>query len=145
MAMQGKSTAATHEEYLSALAEPRQGELRALHELIRATVPELAPTMEFGMPGYGRYHYRYASGREGDWALVMLASNKNYISLYVAAVVGERYLAESYADRLPEASVGKSCVRFKRLSDVDTGVLAELFTVAAAHPPGELAQGPNMP
>ncbi|GAA4528214.1 iron chaperone [Amycolatopsis samaneae] len=139
MATQGKSTAATHEEYLSGLAEPRRGELRALHELVRATVPELAPTMEFGMPGYGRYHYRYASGREGDWALVMLASNKNYISLYVTSVVGDRYLAESYAERLPKASVGKSCVRFKRVSDVDTAVLAELLREAAAHPPGELA------
>ena len=137
--MQGKTGAKTHEQYLAELAEPRRGELRALHELIRETVPDLAPTMEFGMPGYGRYHYRYASGREGDWAVVLLASNKNYISLYVTSVVGERYLAEGYADRLPKASIGKSCVRFKRLSDVDTGVLADLLKEAASNPAGELA------
>jgi len=138
MAMQGKTTASTHEEYLAGLTEPRQGELRALHELVRANAPELTPTMEFGMPGYGRYHYRYASGREGDWALVMLASNKNYISFYVSCAPGERDLAEAYADRLPKANIGKGCIRFKRLSDVDTEVIADLVRYAAKHPPAEL-------
>ena len=125
----------THEEYFAALAEPRQGELRALHALIRESAPGLEPTMEFGTPGYGRYHYRYASGREGDAATVSLASHKNSISLYVACMDGDRYLPELFADRLPKASVGKSCVRFKRLSDVDTGVLGELLRATADHPP----------
>ncbi|WP_318307426.1 DUF1801 domain-containing protein [Amycolatopsis solani] len=125
----------THEEYFAALAEPRRGELRALHELIRECAPDLAPTMEFGVPGYGRYHYRYASGREGDAATVSLASRKSSISLYVSCVAGDRYLPELFADRLNGASVGKSCVRFKRLSDVDIGVLAELLRAAAEHPP----------
>ena len=132
-AMAGGSVAATHDEYIDALAEPRRGDLRALHELIRATVPHLRPTMEFGMPGYGRYHYRYASGREGDWMLVGMASNINYISLYVTATTDDgRYLAEAFRDRLPKASIGKSCIRFKRLSDVDADVLAELLHTAAA-------------
>jgi hypothetical protein len=130
--MHGKSTAASHDEYLDALSEPRRGDLRALHELIRASVPDLEPTMEFGMPGYGRYHYRYDSGREGDWAMISFASNKNYISLYVAATTPDGWLAESYRDRLPKASIGKSCIRFKRLSDVDISVLAGLFLAAAA-------------
>lgn len=138
MAMQGKSTASTHEEYLAALAEPRQSELRALHELVRATAPELAPTMEFGMPGYGKYHYRYGTGREGDWALVMLASNKNYISFYVTCAPGERDLAEAYAERLPKANIGRGCVRFKRLSDVDTEAIADMVRYAVENPPGEL-------
>ncbi|HET8640783.1 MAG TPA: DUF1801 domain-containing protein [Pseudonocardiaceae bacterium] len=138
--MYGQSDAATPEEYIERLDEPRRSEIRSLHELIRATVPQLAPTMEFGMPGYGKYHYRYATGREGDAAVVSLASNKNYISLYVQAVVPDGgYLAETYADRLPKASIGRSCVRFKRLSDVDADVLAQMLRAAAANPPGELA------
>jgi uncharacterized protein YdhG (YjbR/CyaY superfamily) len=126
--MQGKSDAATHEEYIQRLAEPRRSEIRGLHELIRRTVPELEPTMEFGMLGYGKYHYRYRSGREGDWMLVGVASNKNYISLYVtAAAPGGGYLAERYQDQLPKASIGKSCIRFKRLGDVDQDVLERLL------------------
>jgi uncharacterized protein YdhG (YjbR/CyaY superfamily) len=130
--MQGKSDAATHEEYIERLAEPRRGEIRELHELIRRTVPELEPTMDFGMLGYGKYHYRYPSGREGDWQLVGVASNKNYISLYVTAEApGGGYLAEAYQDQLPKASIGKSCIRFKRLGDVDREVLERLLRDAA--------------
>ncbi|HVD28724.1 MAG TPA: hypothetical protein VNC79_09525 [Mycobacteriales bacterium] len=43
--MQGKSDAATHEEYIERLAEPRRSEIRALHELIRRAVPQLEPSI----------------------------------------------------------------------------------------------------
>jgi hypothetical protein len=43
-----------------------------------------------------------------------------------------------YAGRLPKASIGTSCIRFERLSDADTGVLAEIFRLAGRNPPGEL-------
>jgi hypothetical protein len=134
--MQGRSDAASHEEYIERLGEPRRSELRALHELIRRTVPELEPTMEFGMPGYGRYHYRYDSGREGDWMLVGFASNQRYISLYVTATTPDgRYLAEAYRERLPKASIGKSCIRFKRLGDLDQDALADVLREAARQMP----------
>jgi uncharacterized protein YdhG (YjbR/CyaY superfamily) len=136
--MQGKSDASTHDEYIQRLAEPRRGEVRALHELIRRAAPQLEPTMEFGMLGYGKYHYRYPTGREGDWMLVGVASNKNYISLYVTAEGPDGgYLAEAYKERLPKASIGKSCIRFKRLGDVDREALERLLREAAqAGPPG---------
>lgn len=138
--MQGQPEAATHDEYIERLGEPRRSDIRALHELIRTTAPQLEPTMEFGMLGYGKYHYRYASGREGDSVVVGLASNKNYISLYVQCTTPEGgYLAETYASRLPGASIGRACIRFKRLSDVDSDVLAQILRTAAANPPGSLA------
>jgi len=135
--MQGKSDAATHEEYIERLAEPRRSEIRGLHELIRRTVPQLEPTMEFGMLGYGKYHYRYPSGREGDWMLVGVASNKNYVSLYITPASPDGgYLAETYKEQLPKASIGKSCIRFKRLGDVDQEVLERLLRrVAELGPP----------
>jgi len=136
--MHGKTTATTHEQYLDALPEPRQADLRALHELIRETAPDLEPTMRFGMPGYGPYRYRYASGREGESAVISFASNKNYVSLYVTGGPPGGYLAESYRTRLAKASVGKSCIRFKRLTDLDRDALISLFKEAAAYPPGEL-------
>jgi hypothetical protein len=82
------------------------------------------------MLGYGRFHYRYPTGNEGDASLVALASRKNYISLYVLAADERGYLAEQYVERLPKASIGKSCVRFKRLSDVDLDVVRELIADA---------------
>lgn len=137
--MSGTSNAPTHDAYIDALDEPRRSDLRSLHELVRAAVPQLRPTMEFGMLGYGPYHYRYASGREGDAAVVALASKARYISLYVTCTTEDgRYLAEAYADRLPKASVGRSCIRVKRAADLDPEVVTALLQEAAAHPPGEL-------
>jgi hypothetical protein len=130
--MQGQSDAKTHDEYIAALDEPRRSEIRALHELVLRTVPELEPTMMGGMLGYGPFHYKYASGREGDTTLVGIANNKQYISLYViAANEDEGYIAGSYQSRLPKASIGKGCVRIKRLSDIDLDVVADLLRHAA--------------
>ncbi|RZS34280.1 uncharacterized protein DUF1801 [Herbihabitans rhizosphaerae] len=76
---------------------------------------------------------------QGDWALVSLASNKRYISLYVCSVTPDgRYLPESYEQTLGKVSVGRSCIRFSRLSDVDTRVLATLLREAATLPPADL-------
>ena len=82
------------------------------------------------MLGYGRFHYRYDSGREGDASLVALSSRKQYISLYVTCADADGYVAERYADRLPKADIGKSCVRFKRTSDLDLDALRELLAEA---------------
>ena len=129
------STATTPDQYIAQLDEPRQEQIGRLHDLIRTTVPELEPYMESGMIGYGRYHFRYASGREGDWCLLGLASHKRYMSLYVTAEDGEGgYLAEAYRDRLPKADIGKSCVRFRRLDDLDQDVLREMLRQAAKSP-----------
>jgi len=130
--MKGTSKAATHEEYIAAVDEKRRPDIQALHEMVREEAPELEPTMDFGWLGYGKFHYRYATGREGDWMKIGIANNKKYISLYCCAGDASGYVAERYRDRLPKADIGKSCVRFKRLSDVDEKVLRELIRETAA-------------
>ena len=129
--MQGHRSAATPEDYIAAAVEPRRDDIRRLHEFIRRTVPQLEPTMEFRLLGYGKYHYRYATGREGDWVLVGVADNQQAISLYVGAADAHGYLAEQYAPRLGKVSCGKSCIRFKRPADVDLAALEELLREAA--------------
>jgi Domain of unknown function (DU1801) len=129
------AAAKTPEQYIDELEEPRRGDSRWLHGLIRKTVPKLEPYMEYGMIGYGRFHYRYASGREGDTCTIGLASNKRSISLHLITTDEEgNYLAELYRDRLPKADIGKSCVRFKRLDDLDERVLREMIREAAKRP-----------
>jgi hypothetical protein len=61
-----------------------------------------------------------------------IANNKQYISLYCCAADEKGYVAEGYRKRLPKANIGKSCVRFKRLSDLDEEVLRELIRDSAA-------------
>ena len=130
--MKGKTNAKTHEEYIAGVEEKRREDVQRLHDLVREVAPELEPTMEFGFMGYGRYHYRYASGREGEWMKIGIANNKQYISLYCGAGDERGYGAERYRKRLPKANIGKSCVRFKRLSDLNGKALRDLIREAAA-------------
>ena len=134
--MKGQLKAATPGEYLELLEEPRKSEITRIDRLIRKTVPELKPFVHAGMLAYGPFHYRYASGREGDWFRIGLASNKSYISLYACAADDRGYVAERYKKQLPKANIGKSCVRFKRLDDLDLSALTALLKETASTPFG---------
>lgn len=129
--MKTSSPAQTPEEYLSALPQPRQAELRVLHEAICQATPELTPHVRSGMLGYGTYHYRYESGREGDWFIVGLASRKAGISLHLCVGDGDGYLAEKHRARLGKVTTGRSCVTFKRLADLNLPVALELVRQAS--------------
>ena len=63
-----------------------------------------------------------------------MASNASYISLYVSAGDGKGYLAERFKKALPKANIGKCCVRFKRLNDLDGAALAKLIREGVAAP-----------
>lgn len=117
--------------YISDAPDDRQEILQTVHELIVQAVPHLEPHVMLGMAkpmiGYGTFHYRYASGQEGDWSVIALANQKNYVSVYLCAVDEQgQYIAEANAKRLGKVSVGKSCIRFKKLEDIDLAVLREL-------------------
>ena len=130
--MKVKPTGATTvEDYLAQIDEPRRSDIEKLHSLISKTVPKLQPGVQSGMIGYGTYHYKYESGREGDAPIVGLASNKQYISVYVCGVKDGQYIAERRKGELPKASVGKSCIRFKRLDDIDPKALQSIIKEGA--------------
>ena len=136
-----ETSAATSDEYIDALEEPRRSDIRALDELIRREAPQLEPHIASGMLAYGRYHYKGKSkGTEGEWFHIGLASNKRYISLYVMAASKDGYLAESFKERLPKADIGRSCVRFKHLADLDLATLQELITTGAEWDPIALSE-----
>ncbi len=124
------TSALTPEEYIAAIPQPRREDVEKIHELIQKTIPMLKPHIISGMIGYGTYHYRYASGKEGDWSLIALASQKNYISVYVCSIENGTYIAEEYKDRLSKASIGKSCIRFKTLKDIDLSIFTEIIKKA---------------
>ncbi|WP_164659505.1 DUF1801 domain-containing protein [Tropicibacter sp. Alg240-R139] len=74
--------------------------------------------------GYGRYHYRYKTGREGDFLATGFAPRKLALSIYIMP---------GYADfddilaRLGKHKIGKSCLYVNKLADIDLEVLAELI------------------
>lgn len=125
-------TAATPEEYIAGLDEPRRSQLRELYEMVRSAAPELEPFMIAGKIGFGRFKYK-GKTCEGEWFKLGLAANKNTIAFYSCApgLAGET-LAESFAPRLPRAKIGKSCINFKKLEDVDMNALREIAVKTAA-------------
>ena len=114
--------------YIERLEDPRRADIRRLHERIQAVAPGIRTYLDHGMLAYGRYEYRYASGREGAWFVLGLASNKQYISLHAPTLDLEPYVA-----RLPKANLGRGCIRFKRVDDVDIGVIDDVVRASAAN------------
>jgi hypothetical protein len=80
--------------------------------------------------GFGHYHYRYASGREGEWMITGFSPRKTSLSVYIMAGFS-RY--EALMEQLGRYKTGKSCLYIKRLSDVDQAILAELIAESVAY------------
>lgn len=129
----------TPAQWIAAVAEDRREDIAALHALITKAAPKLTPVVAGKMLGYGKYHYRYDSGREGDSFRIAVASGKSGISVYVSAVDDQGvWLAEGAKAQLGKAKVGKSCIRFRRLADLDRAALADLVKRAVKRrAPGE--------
>lgn len=125
--MKGQLAVSTPREYLESLEEPRRTEVVKLDAFVRKTVPKLEAFIHAGMLAYGPTRYRSKSGKEGDWFKIGIASNKAAISLYACAADERGYVAERYKAALPGASIGKSCVRIKKLDDLDLKELRKLL------------------
>lgn len=126
--------AKTVEEYLAAVPPERQEIIQFLHQFIQKVVPELKPHFAYNMLGYGSFPYRNYKKEPIVWPTISLANQKNYISLYVCSVVHGEYLAEKHQAKLGKVSVGKSCIRFKKLEDLNLLGLEQLLKQAAAAP-----------
>ena len=129
--MKGQLDVKTPAEYIAAVDDERQPDIAALDALIRKRAPKLEPVIMGGMLGYGPFHYRYASGCEGDACKLSIANNASYISLYCFASDANGYVAERYSDRFPKASLGKTCVRFRKLAHLDEKTLVALIEETA--------------
>jgi hypothetical protein len=80
--------------------------------------------------GYGSYRYKGRSGAEGEWFIVGLAAQKNYLSLYVNAADDGQALAKVYAPRLGKVKAGSANLQFKRAADIDIDVLRKMVARA---------------
>jgi hypothetical protein len=78
--------------------------------------------------GFGDYHYKYASGREGDWFVVGFSPRKSQLTLYLTSGIDRH---RPLLSRLGPHGTGKGCLYLKRLSDVDVNVLKALVEEAA--------------
>lgn len=121
--------------YIDSIAEPRRSEVLKVDKLIRKNAPKLKPYFAYNMIGYGTFHYKSKSGREGDWPIIALASQKNYISVYICATKDGKYVPELYREKFGKASVGRSCISFKKLEDMNVDVLEKAISDGVHSPP----------
>ena len=80
--------------------------------------------------GFGSYHYKYASGREGDAPLVAFSPRKAAISLYLYASPEKR---EELLSEFGKHKAEKGCIYVKKLSDIDPEILKKLISVSVEH------------
>lgn len=128
------SKAQNIEDYIEAVPAERKEMFITLHEFIQKSAPSLKPHFATNMIGYGAFPYRNYKKEQIEWPTIGLANQKDYISLYVCSVVDGKYVAEEYVKDLGKVSVGKSCIRFKKLEDINLATLKKVLQLAEKHP-----------
>lgn len=126
--------AKSSQEYFEALPEERKEIMTFLDVFIKENAPSLESNFLYNMPGYGSFKYKNYKKEMIDWPVIAMASQKNYISLYLCAVDKYGYIAEQYKNDLGKVSVGKSCIRFKKLKDVNLDTLKKVIKIAEKSP-----------
>jgi len=126
-----QATEASVEDFLDGVENParRRDGLRLL-ALMKENTGEAAVMWGPSIVGFGSYHYRYESGREGDTVAVGFSPRKGSLSLYGLTYAPE---AAELLPRLGKHKIGAGCLYITKLEDVDEAVLAELIRAGHRH------------
>ena len=104
--------------------EQKREDCRTLMKIMRRITGSQAAMWGSSIVGFGSYHYRYASGREGDFFLTGFSPRKQNLTVYVMPGFSQY---GSLMQKLGKHKVGKSCLYMKKLGDVDVQVLTSLI------------------
>lgn len=131
-----QSTATTVEQYLQELSEERKEVVGKLREVILENLPNgFEECMNYGMLGYGVPHSLYPEGYHCDPKLPLpfmnLASQKNFVAVYHMGIYSDPSVMDWFLAQYPKhcktkLDMGKSCIRFKNLSNVPYGLIGQL-------------------
>jgi len=111
-----KKTQASVEAFIGRIEDERTKEdCRALVEIMRQATKAEPKMWGSSIVGFGSHHYRYASGREGDWFLAGFSPRSQNLTLYITSGFEE---FDELLGSLGRHSTGKSCLYIKRLDDV---------------------------
>ncbi len=132
MAKQNKTveTEASVSDYLMAINdEKRRHDSAAIIDLMKEQSGHEPKMWGPAIVGFGSYHYKYDSGREGDAPLIGFASRANAISLYLGSSFDNR---EELLSKFGKHKTGKGCIYIQKLEDIDLGVLGEMVVKSLA-------------
>lgn len=119
-------------EFIASIGDDRQRDethvLDAMHRRVTGCEPAMwGPSII----GYGSYHYRYDSGREGDWMRAGFSPRKGKFSIYLMGNYCDRRAeADDLFARLGQYKTGKSCLYVTRLERIDLDVLERLVDLS---------------
>lgn len=110
--------------------EKRRQDCRAVVALMQKITGEPPKMWGSSIIGFGKYHYKYESGREGDWFLTGCSPRKQSLTLYIMSGF-DKY--DELMGKLGKYKTGKSCLYVNKLEDVDLEVLKALIARSAEY------------
>ncbi len=120
-----KPTKLSVTSFMNAITDPaRRADAKALVKLLQDVSGEKPQMWGAAIIGFGRYHYKYDSGREGDMPIVGFSPRKAATVVYGVAS------AKAMLPKLGKHTTGKGCLYIKKLADVDQEVLREMVVKA---------------
>ena len=127
MANKTKAEDASVTDFIAAVEHPgKRADAEVLDALFRRVTGQAARMWGPTIIGYGQYHYRYDSGREGDMCRVGFSPRKQNLTLYLEGIA----TFDDLLGKLGKHSTGKVCLYVKRLSDIDMATLREIVEVS---------------
>lgn len=123
-----KKTKASVTAFLDKITdEQRRNDCQTVLNLMKQATGEEPKMWGSSIVGFGTYHYRYASGREGEWPIIGFSPRKTDLTLYIMPGF-EKF--ESLLAKLGNYKTGKSCLYIKKLDDVEIPVLKKLIATS---------------
>ncbi len=120
-----KPTGSSVTEFAKSIENPQmRADARKVASMMRRVTGKRAKMWGSSIVGYGTYHYKYDSGREGDFMLTGYSPRKQALTVYIMPGFST---FGPLMKKLGKYKTGKSCLYIKRLSDVDEKVLEELI------------------
>jgi hypothetical protein len=138
-----QKTGASVDDFLATVQDPeRRRDARVVLELMRRVTGEAPAMWGASIVGFGEYHFRHASGREGDWLVTGFSPRARGLTLYLMAGFDR---LRPLLERLGRHTTTVSCLTLRRLADVDAAVLEAIVRQGVAearalHRPAESAQ-----
>lgn len=120
-----RATRASVTEFIKSIEDKqKRADTRKVAAMMRKATGKRAKMWGSSIVGYGTYHYKYASGREGDFMTTGFSPRKQALTVYI--IPGFKHF-ERLMSKLGKYKTGKSCLYIRRLSDVDEKVLERLI------------------
>lgn len=120
-----KANKASVTQFINTIEDPvKQQDCKTLLNIISKITGSEPVMWGSSIIGYGNYHYKYVSGREGDWFVTGFSPRKQSLTIYLTAGIKDPDLFE----KLGKHKTGKGCLYIKRLADVDQEILKQIIS-----------------